>query len=366
MKPVVTLALLCLLMASPAAKADMCPDADLWSGIIDKICWTRIFPISLMGLGDKPDGSAPPTSVCACTDPLGVPEVGWQLGIWLPARIAEVVRVPWCSPSLNTRLQSSFGNMGVAGGQDGHGNNDMAMLHYHYFSFPLATMLEMFVIPDCMQDGMVDFDLMYMSEVDPTWNDDVLALALNPEAVAFSTPPAKLWCMADCVATTAGVVQEEFFGSAGCDASCIYPFTGHINAASDPVRNSSLITQRLLASLHRKGLALKTMGLDAMCDREFAPMLPRSMYQLQMFYPVAEASSTTVTIPKTDTDGYVIRDASGNPETINSPQNCAHPLGESIHKWSTPVGGRHRPGMEDFVYVIWRYTDCCVRELPGI
>jgi len=38
--------------------------------------------------------------------------------------------------------------------------------------------------------------------------------------------------------------------------------------------------------------------------------------------------------------------------------NCCHWIGESTFKW-----GEHRtiPGTgEDYVYLIWRYTECCL------
>jgi conjugal transfer pilus assembly protein TraU len=45
-----------------------------------------------------------------------------------------------------------------------------------------------------------DFDLAYMTEVDPLWNDDSLAFIINPEALLFGNPIAQTACVADSVA----------------------------------------------------------------------------------------------------------------------------------------------------------------------
>ena len=48
--------------------------------------------------------------------------------------------------------------------------------------------------------GKGSFDLAYLTEVDPLWNDDELTLILNPDAVLFANPVAIAACAADCVA----------------------------------------------------------------------------------------------------------------------------------------------------------------------
>ena len=113
-----------------------------------------------------------------------------------------------------------------------------------------------------------------------------------------------------------------------------------MTGSTDPVRNSSLITQRVLAGLHRKGLALKTMGDKEMCEPSYVPFIPRSQYKFSMVHPKPQAS--------------------GRPE---SPFGCCQTPGDSHHKWSTAAGGRMNPGDDEFVWLIWRWTDCCVRNM---
>ncbi len=52
--------------------------------------------------------------------------------------------------------------------------------------------------------------------------------------------------------------------------------------------------------------------------------------------------------------------ASTSPTSFSMTEDCCHRMGESVHKWSTLKGGRSRPGKENYVYMIWRYVDCCV------
>lgn len=195
---------------------------------------------------------------------------------------------------------------------------------------------------------------------------------LNPESVVFANPLALAWCMADCVAVTANVESEKNYFCAGCDG-LIYPHTGNIHGIRDPVQNSSLLVQRQLAALHRKGLAEKTMGEEEMCGSTYSYFIPRSQYRVSMLYPVPEAHNSKALFdpPKQNTASDTSTSPTSAGETPKAPtsfdmtEDCCHRLGESVHKWSTLKGGRSRPGKENYVYLIWRYVDCCVPIYPG-
>ena len=92
-------------------------------------------------------------------------------------------------------------------------------------------------------------------------------------------------------------------------------------------RNTSLLATRAFAAMHRRGLARRTMGEDALCQAQIEPFLPKSQYQLSQAYPQPEA-------------------------------NGRHAVGESTFAW-----GEHRvlPAVgEDFVHLVWRWLDCCL------
>lgn len=364
-------------MADPAPVNPICSNANVFTNVMSQVCWDCFLnSLKIFGVGSKPDGASSKLNspVCTCEDALGIPEFGTPLGFWSPQKINEVVTTPWCSPALGgMRMQESMTGLGhnqagVVGSSDG----TAAFYQYHYFSYPIMTMLGMFLLPDCT-DGYVDMDLLYVSELDPLWNNDILNLVLSPESIIFSTPAAFAWCALDCALTTADQQKESFYGCAGCDGS-LYPLTGNVYPQPDPVAGSSLITQRVLASLHRKGLAYKTIGDDAMCDLEFFPTIPKSQYKFSMIFPVPEASSgpnRSITAPfigdpNNETDVKINQTESQAGQVGEGPspyEDCCHPMGMSTSRWCTPYGGRTRPGKDNaYVYLIYSYRNCCSRS----
>lgn len=80
----------------------LCPDADIWSKkMMTGVCWSCLFPVRLLGMtlydmdNDIPD-DASEESFCFCSDDNGIPNLGMTGGAWLPARLIEVVRKPYC------------------------------------------------------------------------------------------------------------------------------------------------------------------------------------------------------------------------------------------------------------------------------
>lgn len=349
----------------------VCPDANIFTNVFDQICWDCFLDsISLMGVnvGDEPDGASSKLPVCSCTDAVGVPELGYPMAFWRPTKVTEVSTKPWCSPALGgINLQDTMTGLGVEnhGSLSATGTVRKSFYHYHYFSYPIMEMLGMLAFPSCT-DGYVDMDLLYISEIDPLWNNDLLSLVLNPEAIIFANPVAKLWCMQDCLTTTANQQSEKNYGCAGCDGD-LYPMTGNVLRQPDKVAASSLITQRVLAGLHRKGLARKTIGSEAMCKPGYYPTIPRSQYKFSMMYPVPQAASnlasaTTTRASENSSNATEFREKlAGGDIDSDAFNQCCHPMGMSTSRWCTPYGGRERPGKDAYLYMIWNWRDCCVR-----
>ncbi|CAE6908558.1 hypothetical protein ACOMICROBIO_EPCKBFOG_01861 [Vibrio sp. B1FLJ16] len=180
-----TLVVMLVLGASIPAKAELtCPDAGLLSGkLLTDVCWSCIFPIRVAGLplgsGNVPSGASN-KSFCLCEDNLGVPRPGIVTSMWEPARLIELVRTPGCSPSLGG-IRLPLGDRRLQGGhgEGEYDTGDLAFYHYHYYAFPLLVMLDLFMDGNCNADGYMDFDLMYLSELDPTWLNDELAFLLS-------------------------------------------------------------------------------------------------------------------------------------------------------------------------------------------
>ncbi|GHX89029.1 IncF plasmid conjugative transfer pilus assembly protein TraU [Vibrio cholerae] len=186
-------------------------------------------------------------------------------------------------------------------------------------------MLDLFMDGNCNADGYMDFDLMYLSELDPTWLNDELAFFTQPEAAAVANPLAISACTADAASSTLGKPIDQLFWCAGSWGH-LYPLSGHTLAFGSLAENTSHLAARAIAAQHRRGLARRTMGNSALCRPVIEPMLPKSQYKMSMFFPVPETES-------------------------------AHVIGESTMKWGE---WRTIPGAgEDALYILWRWQDCC-------
>lgn len=320
-------------LAMPNAHANemICPNAGVLSAkLITEFCWDCLFPIVVMGNrttpGSIPDG-AHTGRFCACDDHLGVPRPGITLSLYEPARLVELVRWPNCHMALNgARIPLGMNRMVGDGGIYEPELRERSFYHYHYYSFPMLTMLEIFTSTKCMGDGLIDFDLMYASELDPTWNHEELAFFVNPESAIVANPLAVAACSADAVSSSAKKPLDSMWWCSGTWGH-LYPLSGGARYNSSLSLNTSLLATRVLAAQHRRGLEWKTMGSSAMCGGSLHPMLPKTQYKMAMFFPVAEASG-------------------------------GHVIGESTYAWG---GSRSIPGIgEDALYTIFRWRDCCM------
>lgn len=321
--------------AAPGGKADdsaVCNDAELLSGkLITHICWDCMFPMVVAGapLGGDPDeipDAATDKAVCACKDNAGIYHPGIVKQHWEPARVVELVRQPGCSPSLGGARLEVGNEIAIGGGSEGGDNSGSgtSFYHYHYFAFPLLLMMDLVSNAGCNVDGYMDMDLLYMSELDPTWNNSMLSFFANPEAALVANPISISACAADAAAASAGEPIDSLFWCAGSWGG-LYPLSGHDVSGGRP-EDTSLLATRALAALHRRGLARRSMGDDAMCDAPIDVFLPKSQYKLSMFHPVPEGEE-------------------------------AHMIGESTYSWAA---GKTVPGQGDTVYTLWRWKDCCM------
>ncbi|WP_435000202.1 TraU family protein (plasmid) [Vibrio scophthalmi] len=333
---------------------DLCPNADILSKTIDGVCWSCLLPIRLAGIGgNPPDGAADSKFMCNCMGRDGMPEIGMPLGFFQPQRIVSFSPTPYCMPSFGVRLSDDNTRSGQARTSNTHERGETSFYHYKYWQYPLMAMIEMFMNADCTYDSAQTIDLAYFSEADPLYQDDMLAFLMAPESVIFANPVATSICTADCAALMAGGEIEENYFCAGCSGN-LYPMTGRTQTNDDPIRVTSLLTTRLLAMLHRRGQALLTMGdhmIEDSCEPKYAPMLPKTQYRASMLYPKQEAASVDVPMMG---DG-----AGGTSNGFGAqPDGCCHKLGDSVLKWGN---NKLRPGQEAYIYMLYRWNDCCLR-----
>jgi conjugal transfer pilus assembly protein TraU len=296
---------------------------------ITDICWSCIFPMSIggaqvasFGQEDTPNPGGSP--LCGCP-PL---QVGLKTGFWEPARLVEVTRTPYCFMTLNA-LEL---DMGIAAprGHRAHQSerSSHSFYHVHWYMNPILYWLEVLYDDACLESG--DFDIAYITEVDPLWDDSELAFILNPDVSLFANPAAQAVCAADCVAATAGFPLNELFWCAGCQGP-MYPLTGHVGAHVGGVQASALLVQRMTNKLHRELLMWAGSGENGLCGFYPQVLMDKRNYKLQMLYPI--------------------------PNTAKIDGRCCQPYGRTTAVWGAgkefPVSG------EDFVYQVFRKRNCC-------
>lgn len=321
-------------LAAPAAAALGCQNAELLGPkLINDICWDCLFPLRVAGVTMSGPGRPVPegantSRVCTCWDTNNVPRPGVSSGMWEPARLVELQRVPGCSSVLNgVRFPFDRTFQGTHGYGRG-GTQDGMFMHYHLYAFPLLVMMELFTADWCVNDAYMDLDVMFMSELDPTWNNAELAFFANPEAAAVANPIAAAACVSDAVAANVGTPLNRMFWCAGSWGT-LYPLVGQVPGNRGVIKGSSLLATRMLAALHRRGLAWGTMGEAAMCGGGIVPTLPKTQYKFALLHPL--------------------------PETRNG-----HMIGETTLNWGL---GKTIPAVgQDPVYTIWRWKDCCMTQ----
>ncbi|WP_308925854.1 conjugal transfer pilus assembly protein TraU [Janthinobacterium sp. J1-1] len=302
---------------------------------ITDICWSCIFPISIgsttilqMGQEDIENVGTP---VCSCgPPPLG--KVGISIGFWEPVRQVDVTRTPWCFTSLGgvTIGADIAPSPSVGQGNRARRSSNTSLYQAHWYVNPVLYWLEVLSETSCLEHG--GLDIAYVSELDPSWNDDDLAVILSPDVFLFANPAAQAACAADCVAATAGFPLSPMHWCGGCQGS-MFPLNGHVQSHVGGVQASSLIMQRYAMKLHREFLAFAGNGTAGWCGLYPAPVLDKRIYKYSMLYPSAQGKGP---------DG-----------------RCCQPMGRTTHVWS--AGKEYPIKGEDFAYMMYRKRNCCER-----
>lgn len=296
------------------------------------VCWRCLLPITLGDTrvlkGDQPDTANPSSPICACPSTSVGLRIGISTGYWEPMALVDVTRHPYCLVNLGgvalTEHPSSSGEVDSSDPSQGG-----SFYYVHWYKFPLLYWLNVLTDGLCVEKG--DFDIAYLTELDPTWHDDELTFLMHPEAALFASLPAQAACSADSLASMAGLPLDHLFWCAGSQGT-MYPLNGFVQEHVGGVQASLLLAERMAYKLHREGLLWDSVpeNAPALCTQYPSPILPKSRYRYQMVNPIPTAQGGE--------DGC---HAFGHSTT----------LWESLHEY--PVKG------EDFGYLIWRKRNCC-------
>jgi len=254
------------------------------------ICWKCLFPLSIgnsaivkgSGLKDTENPKSP-VGICGL-------RAGLNIGFWEPFAMVDVTDKPYCLVNLGGHRL----NLGKKQGQGGRVSlkpgSTHAFYHVHWYRYPLIAWLNLLTDAGCHEGG--DFDVAYMSELDPFWNDSEASLVLNPEAILFSNPKAQASCAADSLSTALTKWPlDKLYWCAGGHGS-MYPLNGHIASVSSPVQASLLLAERMNFKLHRQLLITDSIPVNGrVCEPGRYPVLPKSRYRYEMVNQVMDGKN---------------------------------------------------------------------------
>jgi conjugal transfer pilus assembly protein TraU len=311
-------------------------------------CWECMFPISMAGFtlfnaGEDytvpavGPGRAPyyGSVLCGCMCFNGVCIPGLPFGIWEPKNLIEVVHDPLCFPSLGVSLTGGFTHIGRGSESTQMDGTELnhTFWNVHYISYPLWFLIGIGLDIACLNPGGIadEIDVVFISEIDPSWNDDILNLMLFPEALLIANPIALSACAADSLASSLGFPIDALFWCAGSQGF-LYPPDGNHSGAGTDLGPAALSGFHMLSKLARVGAEAYTAGNGALiCDDFPTGLIVKSQYKYQLIYP----------IPNTGAIGP-----------------CCQPIGRTLMMWglnkSIPAVG------EDYVFLLWKLQRCCM------
>lgn len=301
-----------------------------------------------------------PLGLCTCMDRIIAP-IGLQMSWYEPSRFVDVTRTPFCMVGLGG-VDLSAGLSGLLpspgyGDEKHDGTTYSSFYQAHWFLDPIMAILGI-MDTGCNLGLSKSMDLMFMSEVDPAWNDDSLSIIFSPEVVLFSSLPAQLACGVDCIASSlpntgtdntllvptpyyirptsptnpasAANPSKYLFWCGGCQGS-LYPLNGNNSDNAYAVQSSILTSEKLNGLVHRMGLEDMTTGVFGMCNNLLPDMfLEKSEWKYSMGFPI--------------------------PQTAYTPL-CCNSFGETDSLWNS--GASFPYSGEDFTYVLYHERDCC-------
>lgn len=250
---------------------------------ITQVKWSCMYPITIGGLtlfgnsDDNDSGQSNPT--CTCFKE-GSYKFGLKMGFWEPARIIDTVKDSYCMMPLGMELP--INQPFVQDGSHTNNKNKSTSAQTHYYMYPVLAILDMYYDLPCLNyDDGAEVDIALISEVLPFWQNDMLSMIVNPEAVLFANPAAQLACMADAVAATAGRPLDPLYWCLGSWGS-MFPLSGTVSSG-DMIEAHALLAMRTVQLMARSG-ALKEFS-DSGCSQSFTPVITKSKYKMHMITP---------------------------------------------------------------------------------
>lgn len=309
---------------------------------VTDVCWSCLFPVKIgksipvSGSNGLPDPDTDANPFCACGANANI-AAGINFSFWEPLRTAEVVRHPWCFPTLGGLSAGAAGEAGIrapAHGRSAHADGsrrNTAFWQVHWHHTPWLFILEALLDNGCIEQA--PWDLAYLSELDPLWDDSLSSFLLAPDAALFTMGAAFGACAVDCIAASAGASLPALYWCSGCQGA-VFPISGWMAADTTHLQAWELMAHRFALKLSREGLLWSAHGKDGQCGPYLQPILRKDVWRVQLAYP-----------------------SRGTEKTAGA---CCAPLGRTTAFRAAfktpPVSG------EDGAILLWRRRDCCMTK----
>ncbi len=283
------------------------------------ICWHCVFPVTIGGVKLFGTNIDTPTDtiknpVCIC----GNKQIGLTVSFWEPLRMVETQKDPYCFNVIGAQLSNPKEGF-LGGSTDSKVEHPGTFAQSHWYQFPLWAALGIFLDSSCFDHSGID--LAYITEIDPTWSDCLLAFILNPEAILFGNPITQIACVADSIAATISTPISPLFWCVGSWGNA-YPLCGHTVNDKNVEANAHLAA-KMIYKLSREGILWET-GLNE-CGPIIMPIWVKENYRIHMAQPRRDYT--------------------------------CHPLGRSGLLWA--AGKNPTTGGDNFSWMIFKKRVCC-------
>lgn len=341
---------------------------------VTDVCWSCVMPITLAGgipidfTDEQRDmTSAPNDWICTCGTDVGLP-----IGFFEPARMVDVTHNAYCMVGLGG---VPLGESGITGWDtNGYVNKDnqtnaqeSAFYQAHLYANPLLYVLGLLLDSPCVEQK--GYDVAYITEADPTWNDAELANLMSPDSFLYGSLPAVMACGADCIMATANMPSVLMHWCVGCQGT-MYPFMGTVSHHASTIDSSSLVMTRLMAKMHRQGGSFGYYGKSGFCGGFIQPVMNKQQYKYSMTYPIPQTRGVVGSVVDGIGGGSGVdlgeyegetppeeTPAEGDQSAELQTGTCCQPLGHTTWLWGS---GRYFPVEgEQYNYVLFRKRDCC-------
>ena len=258
------------------------------------MCWNCIFPINIAGIpvikgsmSDSPTAVRSPICTCPFPPPLFI-RIGIPVGYFEPSRSIDVNKDAFCFVGLGINFSGLSSTQKGTKGDANTKDKTRTFFNAHYYIYPVFQLVGMFVDSMCVRSTK-GFDIAYMTEIDPLWNDDALGALINPEALLFGNPITNMACIADSVASQANRPLDPLFWCKGSWGNA-YPLTGSTNT-KNYVEDSASVASSLVYKLHRQLVLWNSASKSALCGEHPLPIWLKSAYRHQLLFPKAHPTA---------------------------------------------------------------------------